>query len=202
MGTTLQALLQHEPPRAELPQPFPTTGSVPRAAAQAQGLSLGCMPFRTHPLLHRRFLHVCMGRSLHSACGLQRDNLLLHGPFLGCKELLLHSWSTFYPPSVLTLGTVGLFPHIFSFLPFTVATFFALSINMLSTRHNQHHSLAQLRAAAGLFWNWLLCDTGQLLGPSHRGHHCITVLPMQIQCNPRGCLTAHDTNSSSLYLKS
>lgn len=82
------------------------------------------------------------------------------------------------------------------------AIFFAFSINVLSMRHNRHQPLVQLGAAAGLFWNWLLSDMEQLLGPSHRGHHCITLLPMQIQCNPRGCLTAHDTNSSSLYLKS
>ena len=104
-----------------------------------------CPSWTAAPLgfqLHLRLLHSCMRRSvLHSAWELHRDSLLLHGPLLDCRELLLHAWSTSCPPSVLTLGAVEPLPHIFSLLSqLLLPTSFSPSLNLHSQRHNQHCS--------------------------------------------------------------
>ena len=50
------------------------------------------------------------------------DSLLLCGPLLGCRELLLCAWSSSCPPSVLTSVPAGLLSHIPCFsLPTAVA---------------------------------------------------------------------------------
>lgn len=49
---------------------------------------------QTSSLLHRGLLRGCVRKSApHGAHELQRDSLLLHGPLLGCRELLLCTWS-------------------------------------------------------------------------------------------------------------
>ena len=79
----------------------PTAGCSPWAAALAWASSVGypwAVAFRPHTLLYRGLLHGCTGRSaLCGACGLQEDGMLLHGPLLGCRELLLHAWSSSCP---------------------------------------------------------------------------------------------------------
>ena len=74
-----------------------TAGCSPQAAALAcRHTSWSVSSFRLHGLSHG-----CTGRSALYG-GLQGDSLLLHGPLLGCRELLLCTWSTSCPPSALT----------------------------------------------------------------------------------------------------
>lgn len=57
-----------------------------------------------------------------SALRLQGNSLLYHEPLLGCRELLLCSWSIFCPPSTLALGSAGLSPsHICCAALFTIS---------------------------------------------------------------------------------
>ena len=109
----------------------------PQAAVLAWGcfcrVSMGCASFRPHPLLPHGLLHGCTWRSaLCGAHGLQGDSLFLHGPPLGCKELLLHAWWNSCPLSALTLVSAGPF-HIFhSSLSAAVAQQFSPFLNLLS----------------------------------------------------------------------
>ena len=65
---------------------------------------MGCACFKPHPLLARGLLCGCTWRSaLRGACELQEDGLLLHGPLLVCRELLLQHAT---PPAV-TLAAAG-----------------------------------------------------------------------------------------------
>lgn len=71
----------------------------PWAAAPSWAASVGypwAAAFRPCTLLyHRLLLYGCTGRSvLCGARGLQEDGLLLHGPLLGCRELLFRTWSS------------------------------------------------------------------------------------------------------------
>lgn len=93
------------------------------------------------------------------------------------EELLLHAWSTSWPPSVLALVTAGLvftsLSQLLSQSSFFFFFFFFPFLNLLSPRCKQHHLQAWLWAAAGPFgasWNWPLFNSGQLLDSSHRSH--------------------------------
>ena len=99
-GPTLWALLHMGPHGQQLPQPSCRTvdcssqAATPAWAAPV-AVSMGCATFRPHPLLHCGLLRGCMWRSAPCcAHGLQGDDLLLHGPLLGCWELLLCAWRT------------------------------------------------------------------------------------------------------------
>ena len=93
------------------PHGSPRTAAPARAAPA--GVPTGCASFRLHPPLPRRLLRGCTGRcALRGAHGLQGDGLLLRGPLLGCRKLLLCAWSSSCPPSALTSVPSGLFSHI------------------------------------------------------------------------------------------
>ena len=110
-------------------------GSSPQAAASVDcscgGSPLAVASFRLHPVLQHGLLHGCRWRSaLCGIHGLQRDNLLLHGPFLlqGASSLallLLCAWRTSYTPCALTLVKRGRI-LIFSTPSFPEATLFYL----------------------------------------------------------------------------
>lgn len=73
-------------------------------------VSTGCASFRPHPLLHHGLLHGWTGRSAQCGVhGLQGDSLLLHGPLLDFRGVLLWAWSTSWPTSALTLVAAGMF---------------------------------------------------------------------------------------------
>lgn len=76
-------------------------------------------------LLPCGLLRGSMGKSaLWGACGLQVDSLLLHGPLLGCRELLLCTWNTSCPLPALALMSAGLLLSHYSHL--SPSLFFAL----------------------------------------------------------------------------
>lgn len=138
----------------------------PWAAAPSWAASVGypwAAVFKLCTLLYHGLLHGCMGRSvLCGARGLQEDGLLRHGPPFGCRELLLHAWSS----SCLLCAWLLLF-H-FTLLSLTV--FFYLFSNMFPFRC---HYLAAGPSPVVQWghWNW-----------PHRSHlkafpsqHCATI---------------------------
>lgn len=104
-------------PLVTAPQWFPMGSSSPRVPASLQA------PF--HGLQFWPRPYFCWGPpcaappsgllrgytwiSPHRAHGLQRDSLPRNGPFLGCRKLLLCTWSNSCPPSALTSVPAGLF---------------------------------------------------------------------------------------------
>jgi len=95
-------VLQHKSPGPAAPPAFLTHSTV---LSTGYTSSPGTAPFGVvrwaaassspHPLLRHGLHHGHMGGS--APCGvheLQGDSLLHHGPLLGCRELLLHVWST------------------------------------------------------------------------------------------------------------
>ena len=155
------------------PQPCATAGLSPRGAASAQaapaGVSIGCPSFSLH------LLHGCTWRcALCSAHGLKEDSLLLRGPLLGRRKLLLHSWSTSCPPSAMTLGAAGtLVPHLFPLSPSCSCT--ALFPSLQSTLPEAHPASrpVQLYLAVGTCGSsWSCSSTWRTDGHCSQSHPC------------------------------
>jgi len=86
-GPTLQALLQRGPHGQQLPRPScGTAGRSGRAAAPARGYP------RAVPPPGR--IRCCTGSCSVLCPRAAGDSLLHHGPLLGCRELLLCTWSS------------------------------------------------------------------------------------------------------------
>jgi len=137
---------------------------------------VGCTSFRPCPLLPTGLLHCCMGRSApRRISGLQEDGLLLHGPLLGCRELLLHAWSTCCP-CALTLVPAGLLLSFCSLhSPRCCCAAVFPFLNLLSQRCSQYHSLSQLLqwwVPFGAFWNNCLHPTWDSFWALLRGPPC------------------------------
>ena len=112
-----------------------------QARAAPAAVSMGCNSFGTHPLLHHGLLHGCRWRyALHGAQRLQGNGLLLHGPLLGCRELLLCAWSIFCPPSALTWVPAGMFSLIPLLSQVLLCSSFPHVLTLLSQRHTQNCS--------------------------------------------------------------
>lgn len=163
MVLTLLALFQHGFSQAAAPPALLHHRTLPlhelqfRPGLLLRGLSMGFATFRPHPLLIHVFLHVCMWRSAprnHAACGLQKDSLFFHGPFLGCRNLLLYTWSISSSPSLLPLWAAGLFPHISSLFHsrYCFTTFFAQSYIC------SHRSARSVAWGSALTWDWSLLE--------------------------------------------
>lgn len=102
-----------------------------------EGVSMGC-----------RFLRPCccpQGSSMFAwGDQLQEDGLLLHGPLLGCRELLLHAWSISCP-CTLTVVPAGLLLSFFTlYSPTCCCAAVFPFFNLLSQRCSQYCSLSQL----------------------------------------------------------
>ena len=128
----------------------------PRAAPV--GVSMVCASISPHPLLHCELLHGCTWRSvLCGAQGLQWDVLLFCGPLLGCRELLLHAWSTSCPPPALALGAAGtLLPHLSPLSPNCSCR--AVSLPSVCSLKGPVSLTAQLCPAAGPCWSSWSCS--------------------------------------------
>jgi len=98
------------PPDAVLPKLIPhmlptgcTSPTIAPVQLHTMGPTLQALPTR---LSHHGLLHGC--RAPCGTHGLPGAALLLCGPFLGCRELLLHTWNTSCPSLALTLVAAGL----------------------------------------------------------------------------------------------
>ena len=88
----------HEPPFEIYSRMGPHRWQL-RPGAVPVGVPMGCGSFMPHPLLHHGLLRGCTRRSaLCGTHGLWGHSLLLCGPLLGCRELLLSTSSTSCPP--------------------------------------------------------------------------------------------------------
>ena len=122
MGPTHPALLPMALHGQQIPQAFlPHRSLLSRAAALPEGLLQGS-PWAVPP---SGLTHCCPEGSPMSTCGdllcvypmdcreqAAGKSLLLHGPLLGCREPLFCTWSSFSPPSALTVRAAVLFSHI------------------------------------------------------------------------------------------
>ena len=120
---------------------------------------MGCDFFRPHPLPHCSLLHGCMRRSaLCGAHGLQEHSLLLCGPLLGCRELLLCASSTSCLPWCLQ-GCFSQFLTPFSWL--LLQLFPSLTLISQSIPSVAHGSAVAVPSLWSSSWNWLWSDMGQ-----------------------------------------
>lgn len=109
--------LQQMSPQTAAPScpPAPPLDPLCGLGLLLERLTMGCSSFTSQPLVHCGLLHSCMWTSaLHGTPGLQEDTLFLHGPLLGCRELLFCTWSN---PCLLLHRLRDLqdcFSHIFS----------------------------------------------------------------------------------------
>lgn len=104
----------------------------------------------------------------------QEDSLLLHGPSLGCRELLRCSRSTSCPPSALTLrSAVMLLSHVLTPLSqLLLGSSFSLPSICAPTAQLWQHPVP------ALLWH------GSLLGSVCKGHLCSPLLPKPCPVNP------------------
>ena len=118
--TEQPALYNRAHPSDPAPHGSPSAAAPPALLPHHRLLPTGCrfsqqlLLLGPHPRLHRGLLHVCTWRSAPcGTCELREDALLLHGPLLCCRELLL---CTSCPPPALTLVAAGLLLSLSLFL--------------------------------------------------------------------------------------
>jgi len=116
-GPTLQALLPMAPNRQWLPH----CGLLSMGCSSGPGCSCRILP-GVHPSC---LIHCCTvgssiaarGDLLHAVyVGCRGDSLLLHGPLLGCRQLLLCTWNTSCPLPARALMSGGLLLSHYSHL--------------------------------------------------------------------------------------
>ena len=83
-----------------------------------------------------------------------KDSLLYHGPLSGYREFLLLTWNTSFCSNLSVFRAASLTCSL-SPLPSIVGQQFFHFLNLLSQRHNQHHSVPQLSPVVGTFWSHL-----------------------------------------------
>jgi len=166
VGPTLQTLLRQCPQEQQLP-----SACSPRAAAAARGCSCGsihrlCL-LQASSTAALGLLRGCTGRSA-------RDRLLLPGPLLGCRELLLRAWSTTCPPFARPPAPAGLlFTHCSLPLSQLLSHSGVSSLNSALPEHTQHHS--GLSSGSGGSLLELLCYHGALLGSAQTAPHWLSL---------------------------
>lgn len=167
---------------------FPQTAVLPALLPQHEPLLMGCSSrgfawvvasFKLHPLLHHGLLYGCTWRSaLCGVHGLQGHSLLHHRSLLVCRELLLHTWSSFCTHSALTLLACS---HLLSQL------LLCSSVSLSSFCSHRGTAVAHRSALAvmGPFWSWLWSNMEQCWALLTEATPTSILIPKPCQVDPK-----------------